>query len=38
MLIAKLPKRHNFLKNVGGVTALLLCTSADDAVYLYQVS
>ena len=31
-------KFHNSLKNVGGVTVLVLCTSSDDGLYLYQVS
>ena len=26
------------LKNVGGVSVLVLCTSSDDGLYLYQVS
>ena len=29
---------HNSVENVGGVTVLLLCTSSDDGLYLYQVS
>ena len=31
-------KGQNFVKNVGGVTVLDLCTSSGDALYLYQVS
>ena len=27
-----------FRKNVGGVSVLVLCTSSDDVLYLYQVS
>ena len=27
-----------FHKNAGGVTILILCTSSDDALYLYHVS
>ena len=26
------------VKNVGGVTVLVLCTLSDDGLYLYQVS
>ena len=36
--IIKFSKGHNSVKNVGGVTVLVLCTSSDDAVYLYQIS
>ena len=36
--IVKFSKGHNFVKNVGGVTVLVLCTSFDNALYLYQVS
>ena len=25
-------------KNVGGVSVLVLCTSSDDGLYLYQIS
>ena len=35
--ILKISKRHNSIKNVGGVTVLALCTSSDDALYLYHV-
>ena len=31
-------KGHNFIKTVDGVIVLNLCTSSDDALYLYQVS
>ena len=31
-------KGHNSIKTVNGVTVLNLCTSSDDALYLYQVS
>ena len=31
-------KRHNSVKNVGGVMVLVLCTLSDDALYLYKVS
>ena len=31
-------KGHNSVKNVGGVTVLVLCKSSDDGLYLYQVS
>ena len=35
---AKSSKGHNFVKNVGGVTVLLLCTASYEALNLYQVS
>ena len=31
-------KGHNSVKIVGGVLILVLCTSSDDGLYLYQVS
>ena len=31
-------KGHNSTKNVGGVIVLILCTSSDSGLYLYQVS
>ena len=31
-------KGHNSIKNVGGVTVLVLCTSPDGDLYLYKVS
>ena len=31
----KIFKGHNFIKNVGGVKVLDLCTSYDDALNLY---
>ena len=34
----KFSKGHNSVRNVGGVTVLLLCTLSDDGLYLYQVS
>ena len=34
----KISKEHNSVKNVGGVTVLLLSISHDGALYLYQVS
>ena len=30
-------KGHNSAKNIAGVMNLILCTSSDDALYLYQV-
>ena len=27
-----------FIKNVGGVKVLILCTLSDDALYLYKIS
>ena len=38
MSIAKFSKGHNFLKRVCGVTVLVLCTSSDHVLYLYQLS
>ena len=38
IFIAKISKGHNSVKNVGGVSVLVLCTSPDDGLYLYQVS
>ena len=34
----KISKGHNSIKNVGGVTVFILCTSSDDGSYLYKVS
>ena len=31
-------KGHDSVKNVGGGTVLVLCTSSDDGLYLYEVS
>ena len=31
-------KEHDSIKNIDGVRVLNLCTSSDDALYLYQVS
>ena len=36
--IGKISKGHNSIKNVGGDTVLVLCTSSDDGSYLYKVS
>ena len=36
--IVKFAKGHNSVKNVGGVMILSLCTSFDNALYLYQNS
>ena len=38
MFIPKISKGHNFVKNVGAVMVLLLCTSSDNGLYLYKVS
>ena len=38
IFIRKNLKGHNSVKNVGGVSVLLLCTSSDESLYLYQVS
>ena len=34
--IGKISKEHDSVKNVGGVTVLVLCTSSDDCSYLYN--
>ena len=36
--IGKNSKGHNFVKNVGEVAVLVLCTSSDNGSYLYEVS
>ena len=33
----KFTRGHNSVKNVGGVTELVLCTASDDILYLYQI-
>ena len=38
IFIRKISKGHNSEKNVGGESVLVLCTSSDDGLYLYQVS
>ena len=38
ILIAKISKGHNSVKNEGDVTILIFCTSSDDGLYLYNVS
>ena len=38
IFIGKISMGHNSVKNVGGVTVLVLCTSSDDGLYLYKVS
>ena len=35
--IRKITKGNNSAKNVGGVTAVHLCTSSGHALYFYQV-
>ena len=32
--ILEFTKGHNFMKNVGGVSVLVLCASSDNALYL----
>ena len=34
--ILKISKMQNSIKNVGGVIVIALCTSSDDALYLYH--
>ena len=36
--IVKFSKGHNSVKNVGGVMILVLCTTFNDALYLFQGS
>ena len=36
--MGKNSKGHNSIRNVDGVTILILCTSSDDGSYLYKVS
>ena len=36
--ISKFSKGHNSIKDVVGVMALKLCTSPNNALYLYKVS
>ena len=36
--IRKISKGHNSVKNVGGVSVLVLCTLSDGGLYLYKVS
>ena len=38
IFIGKISKGHNSVKNVGGESVLVLCTSSDNGLYLYQVS
>ena len=38
IFIRKISKGHNSVNNVSGVVVLVLCTSSDDGLYLYQVS
>ena len=38
IFIAKISKGHNSVKNEGGVTVLVLCTSSDGDLYFYKVS
>ena len=35
--IRKFTKEYSSVKSVGGVTVLILCTSSDNILYLYQV-
>ena len=36
--MGKISKGHNSIKNVGGVTVLVLYMSSDVGLYLYKVS
>ena len=38
LFIGKISKGHNSIKNVGGVTVLVLCASSDEGSHLYKVS
>ena len=37
-VIPNISKGHNSVKNVGGVMVIVLCTSSDGSLYLYQNS
>ena len=38
IFLQNISKGHHSVKSVGGVTALVLCTSPDGALHLYPVS
>ena len=38
IFMGKISKRNNSIKNVGGVTVLVLCTSSDGGLYSYKIS
>ena len=38
IFIEKISKGHNFVKEVGGVMVLFLCTLCDGGLYYYKVS
>ena len=38
ILIREKLNGHNSVKNVGGVSIFILCTSSANGLYLYQVS
>ena len=38
MSIVIFSKGHNSVKTVDGVKVFILCTSSDDALYLYKIS
>ena len=38
IFIEKISKGHNSLKNEGGVTVLVLCTSSDGGLFVTKVS
>ena len=38
IFIRKISRGHNSIKNVGGMSVLVICTLSDDGLYLYQVS
>ena len=38
IFIGKFSKGHTSVKSISGVSVLVLCTSSDNGLYLYQVS
>ena len=38
IFIRKISKGHKFANIVGGILVLVLCTSSDNGLYLFQVS
>ena len=38
ILIGKISKGHNSIKNVDGVTVLFLCILSDSGLYFYKIS
>ena len=38
IFMVKFSKGHNYVKHIGEIKVLILCTSFDDALYLYKNS